>query len=148
MSVFLRWGILGILSVAALVYVYNASKRLSEKRDATPAAASASERSEGRNTAARDVAGSPEDGSSADTPAGGPSADCAEELRVARLAREMRGEGEPLDRLLRSQEIAWQESDARRERLEAVARRWFERDYPIGPEELRASVLRECEPAP
>ncbi len=28
MSVFLRWGIFGILGVAALLYAYNASKRL------------------------------------------------------------------------------------------------------------------------
>jgi hypothetical protein len=30
MSVFLRWGIFGILGVAALLYAYNASKRLAE----------------------------------------------------------------------------------------------------------------------
>ena len=28
MSVFLRWGVFGILAVAALIYAYNASKRL------------------------------------------------------------------------------------------------------------------------
>ena len=39
MSVFLRWGIFGILGVAALVYAYNASKSMAEKRAARDAAA-------------------------------------------------------------------------------------------------------------
>ena len=30
MGVFLRWGIFGILAVAAMVYAYNASKRMAE----------------------------------------------------------------------------------------------------------------------
>ena len=32
MSVFLRWGIFGILGVAGLMYAYNASKRMAEKQ--------------------------------------------------------------------------------------------------------------------
>ena len=41
MSVFLRWGIFGILGFAGLMYAYNASKQMAAKRatSAAPAAA-------------------------------------------------------------------------------------------------------------
>ncbi len=45
MSVFLRWGIFGILGVAALLYAYNASKRMAERHARqTPPAAQAAQR--------------------------------------------------------------------------------------------------------
>ena len=39
MGVFLRWGVLGIVSIAALVYAYNSSKRMAEARAARSAPA-------------------------------------------------------------------------------------------------------------
>jgi hypothetical protein len=139
MSVFLRWGILGILSVAGLLYAYNASKRLAEARSQQAAPVG--------NTSAVQ-GGEPEEvDSAADAATDGLTPECAQELLVAERAREMRRQGETLDRLLRIQEIAWQEPAERRERLEAVATRWFGRDAPVGAEELRSAVLRDCEPS-
>jgi len=63
----------------------------------------------------------------------------------------MRKQGEPLDRLLRIQEIAWQEVPARRARLEQVATEWFTREGDIAPAALRAVAINDCQlhpPAP
>lgn len=142
MGVFLRWGIFGILGVAALIYAYNASKKLAESRSATNAPVAALAPDEDEST--------PEQGNASPDPA---SAQCTMELDVARRALQARREREPLDRLLRIPEIAWQEPPARRERLAQVATRWFnlEGDAPI-PAEFRASVIADCEenlsPAP
>ncbi|HEU5136982.1 MAG TPA: hypothetical protein VFU13_17675 [Steroidobacteraceae bacterium] len=144
MSVFLRWGIFGILGVAALVYAYNASKSMAEKRAARESTPSAAIQAEPPDA---DIADEPE-------PEPEPTAapHCEAELVVAQLALEARREGEPLDRLLRSQEIAWQEPPARRQRLEHVATSWYqlEGEEPI-PEALRISAISDCErfsPAP
>ena len=60
-------------------------------------------------------------------------------------ALEARRQGQPIDRLLRIQEIAFQEP-RRRQRLETVAVRWYqlEGDEPI-PEALRIAVISDCE---
>ncbi|HEU4778301.1 MAG TPA: hypothetical protein VFS58_00315 [Steroidobacteraceae bacterium] len=148
MSVFLRWGIFGILAVAALVYAYNASKRMAEKHTARDApAAVLTPPTESREAEAvpepeRQVASAP-----ASTPP-----HCKAELVVAQRALEARRQGDPLDRLLRIQEIAWQEPPARRRRLEEVATRWyqFEGEEPI-PEALSIRVISDCvhfSPAP
>ena len=136
MGVFLRWGIFGILGVAALVYAYNASKKLAEVHAKDPPVAVTSE---------------PE-GASENESIAGVSKLCAAELVVARRALQARREGEPLDRLLRIPEIAWQEPPARRERLTQVATHWFnlEGEVPI-PAEFRSIVINDCEkvsPAP
>jgi hypothetical protein len=148
-SVFLRWGVLGILSVAALLYVYNASKRVAEVRgqSATGMTAPAA-------TAAADAGQAGE----AAEPAGAPAESVAElsphcevELLIARRALDLRRQDTPLDRVLRMQEIAWQEPAARRERLEQVATRWYGQETPIGAAELKAAVVSDCEqsaPAP
>jgi hypothetical protein len=63
----------------------------------------------------------------------------------------MRKEGAPLDRVLRIQEIAWQEPPARRQRLETVAARWFSYEGDFVPEALRIAVISDCvmhSPAP
>jgi hypothetical protein len=148
MSVFLRWGIFGILGVAAMVYAYNASKHMAEKRAArgTPAAANAA------NAAGADQPAPPPESDPAPAstaPATPPH--CEAELIVAERALVARSEGEPLDRLLRIQEIAFQEP-ARRLRLEKVATDWFnlEGAEPI-PEALRIAVISNCvrtSPAP
>ena len=70
---------------------------------------------------------------------------------VAQRALEARREGEPIDRLLRIQEIAFQEPP-RRQRLEKVATRWYqlEGEEPV-PEALSIAVISDCErfsPAP
>jgi hypothetical protein len=143
MGVFLRWGAFGIIAVAALIYAYNASKSLSERRQVqAPVAVSANE-------------DAPE---SVETEGGQPGAEaldtpqCEEELQVAERALAARRENEPLDRLLRIQPIAFQPDPKRRERLANVARKWFAR-LGADPDaaELRDTVLRDCwrfSPAP
>jgi hypothetical protein len=137
MSVFLRWGIFGILGVAALLYAYNASKHMAEKRAArsAPAGISASSSAEPESL--------PETDAPSDSIDAGPP-HCEVELVVARRARAARAEGQPLDRLLRIQEIAFEEPP-HRQRLETVAARWFKHEgAEFDPETLRAVVMREC----
>jgi hypothetical protein len=154
LSVFLRWGIFGILSVAALVYAYNASKSMADKHSAKSGAvastvaptddeseaASESEPASGVEPARKAAPGSR-------TPP-----HCDDELVVAQRALDARRKEEPFDRLLRIQEIAWQEPAARRHRLAQVAARWYELegDEPV-PEALRIAVISDCvrfSPAP
>jgi hypothetical protein len=135
MSVFLRWGIFGILGVAAVLYAYNSSKRLAEARSAQKTQAPATESQPLPES-------SPE-------PALTPR--CGAELEIAQRALEARRRREPLDRLLRIQEIAFQDPPWRA-RLESVATRWYQwtGDEPA-PEALRDAVVRNCElftPAP
>jgi len=157
MSVFLRWGVFGILGVAALLYAYNASKRLAEARAAKPApvaemAAEPEPTVESDATAAPEAA--PEDRQPpAAAVASAPSAPahCEAELVVAQRAIDLRKEGAPLDRALRIQEIAWEPSPERRQRLEQVATRWFGYEGDFRPEALRIAVINDCErasPAP
>ncbi len=75
------------------------------------------------------------------------SAECEAELVVAQRAIDLRKEGAPLDRVLRMQEIAWQETPERRERLASVATRWFNYSGDFSPEALRIAVINACEPA-
>jgi hypothetical protein len=145
-STFLRWGVFGILGVAALMYAYNASKRLAEARTVTPAAPAAS--AAASTTPAEPVAEPP---ASPATPVpmqaearSTASPDCETELAVARRAIDMRKQGEPLDRVLRIQEVAWQESVERRQRLEKVAARWFGYEGDFAPEALRIAVISDC----
>lgn len=142
MSVFLRWGIFGILGFAGLMYAYNASKRLSERRQSQPVAIVSTE-PQAVSVTTEDTPGS---GNKAVTPV------CAEELQVAVSAMKSRREGEPLDRLLRIQVIAWQSDPKRRARLETVARKWFEwAGAEPGAVTLRDAALRDCwqfSPAP
>jgi hypothetical protein len=141
MGVFLRWGVLGILSVAALLYAYNASKRMAEAQGNKSAATQSA-------SALTETATLPDDESgfesrSGEGPAEAISPHCEVELLVARRAIEMRSQ--PLDRVLRMQEIAWQEPAARRERLETVATRWYGQETPISAEAMRAAVVSDCE---
>jgi hypothetical protein len=140
--VFLRWGVFGILGVAGLLYAYNASKRLAETRAAQPSAPAVSAPA----AAAPPTTESPRAAPVA-APAAAPlSPACEEELLVARRALDMRGQGDPLDRVLRIQEIAWQQDATRRARLAAVATRWhgYEGDFPDAA--LRAIVTADCAP--
>jgi hypothetical protein len=143
-SVFLRWGIFGILGVAALVYAYNASKRMAEKHSREPTAAAVPEPRESEITQAPQREPEP-------STAYATAPHCEAELVVAQRALEARRQAEPIDRLLRIQEIAFQEG-ARRQRLVKVATRWYqlEGDDPI-PEALRIAVISDCvrfSPAP
>lgn len=150
MSVFLRWGIFGIIGFAALMYAYNASKRMAEKHSREPSVAAATERETARTPS---PAMTLEPASEAGTaPVSTAPPHCEAELVVAQRALEARREGVPLDRLLRIQEIAWQEPASRRPRLEGVATRWYqhEGDEPV-PEVLRIYVFSDCvhfSPAP
>jgi hypothetical protein len=132
MSVFLRWGIFGILGFAGLMYAYNASKQLAAKRAAQPPQVA---------PAGATTQGTPEKEETAEPAAIAPR--CEEELLVAQRAREARGQGDPLDRLLRIQEIAFQEPP-RRARLEKVATYWFELPSDPSPEDLRDTAIRNC----
>lgn len=146
MSVFLRWGVFGILGVAALVYAYNASKRMTAVRALRPAPAAAAPQlaiPDSKQSAATETATTP-----APVAAGPPrvtTPQCEAELTVARRAIEMRKQGAPLDRVLRIQEIAWQEPAQRRQRLEAVATRWFAYAADFQPATLRMAVIADCE---
>ena len=145
MSVFLRWGIFGILGVAGLMYAYNASKQMAAKRAArlAPAAVETSQPAERRAEVQAAPAPAP-----AVTNA---PPHCEAELVVAQRALAARAEGQPLDRLLRIQEIAFQEP-VRRQRLEKVATFWFRHEGPAPiPEALRLGVISNCvmtSPAP
>jgi len=145
MSVFLRWGIFGILGFAGLMYAYNASKQMAANRAARAALPPAE--------TAQPAELKPE---LHPVPAAAPSATnapphCEAELAVAQRALAAQGEGQPLDRLLRIQEIAFQEP-ARRHRLEQVATFWFQHEGPQPiPEALRLAVMTDCartSPAP
>ena len=140
MSVFLRWGVFGILGVAALLYAYNASKRLAETHAARPAATVPEPAKVDREQARM----SPPP--AAQIPAA--PARCEEELAVAQRAVDMRRQGDPLDRVMRIQEIAWQESVARRARLEQVATQWFNHEGDIAASALRALVVNDCQQHP
>src|SRR6185503_4752440 len=137
MGVFLRWGIFGILAVAGLMYAYNASKQMAQRRVAAPPPVAAAPAPE---AAAVEPVPDP-----APAEADPMSANCRVELDIARRALEMRSIGEPLDRLLRIQEIAWQEDAKRRERLTQVATRWYARTGPVDAAQLRQAVLADCE---
>jgi hypothetical protein len=140
MSVFLRWGVFGILGVAALVYAYNASKRMAERH----ASREVSQVSVAPGAPMTEPAPVQSESSTA-SPA------CEAELIVAQRALEARAAHEPLDRLLRIQEIAFAEQP-RRSRLEKVATDWFEFAGPEpGPQRLRIAVVSSCtkaSPAP
>jgi hypothetical protein len=129
MSVFLRWGIFGILATAGLLYVYNASKELA-KRAPPPAAAA--------------VTPAPDSAQQA-PPAQPVSTNCEDEVAVAQRAIEARDAGDPLDRLLRTREIAFEADEKRRERLTRVAKRWFAHAEAIGPYSVRRVAAEECE---
>jgi hypothetical protein len=142
MSVFLRWGVFGILAVAGLLYAYNASRRLAEIRGAETPAISAD---------SSDPIGPPTDGQSTEPQVPVPER-CEQELRVAERALEARRQEEPLDKLLRVQLIAFENDSVRRARLEKVATDWYlmEGDEP-SRSLLRSEVVADCErfnPAP
>jgi hypothetical protein len=147
MSVFLRWGIFGILAVAGLMYAYNASKQLGAKRAARVAPAAVE--------TAQPVEREPEAQAAGESAPAAAAMNapplCEAELVVAQRALAARAEGTPLDRLLRMQEIVFEEP-VRRQRLEKVAIFWFQHVGPDPtPEDLRAGVISDCvrtSPAP
>ena len=156
MSVFLRWGVFGILGVAALIYAYNASKRLAEARAAkAPPAAVAAPGPEageisdggGDDEGDEDTTPEPDDPPPAAAAVAAAPAHCEAELVVAQRAIELRKEGAPLDRVLRIQEIAWEQAPERRQRLEQVAARWYGYEGDFRPAALRIAVINDCEAA-
>ena len=154
MSVFLRWGVFGILGVAALLYAYNASKRMAESHAERAAAGTSTPAPAAPVNEAPQVpaglAPAPAAPVVGEKPRTG-SAQCEAELAVAQRAIDMRKQGAPLDRVLRMQEIAWQESPERRARLEKVATRWFNYEGDFSAATLRIGVINDCEratPAP
>src|SRR5690349_11226039 len=105
MGVFLRWGVFGIVAVAALLYAYNASKRLSERRAAERPVASqdAVDEDDAAEDQAETAADTEREAAPEEETEAGPEmpAPCAEEQRVAERALKMRRDGDRLDRLLR-----------------------------------------------
>jgi hypothetical protein len=151
MSVFLRWGVFGILGVAALLYAYNASKRLAEVHAGKPKVAAV----ESANPSTDEPREEPGEPAAAVPPPAEPAqevpAQCEAELVIAQRAIALKQAGEPLDRVLRMQEIAWEETPARRERLEKVATRWYGYEGSFQPGALRMAVINDCRqsaPAP
>jgi hypothetical protein len=147
MTVFLRWGIFGIIGVAALLYAYNASKDLAHARQAKASAAPPVGTTEPVTAEpvtsaqpATDAASAPIAVAEADTVPGR----CVVELDIARRALESRSVGEPLDRLLRIQEIAWLEDVKRRERLTQVATRWYSQTARVDAAQMRRDVIADC----
>jgi hypothetical protein len=146
-SVFLRWGIFGILGFAGLMYAYNASKQMAAKRAArvAPAAVETIQPADSRPEVQAAPAPALPPGATKAPP------HCEAELVVAQRALSARAEGQPLDRLLRIQEIAFQEP-VRRQRLEKLATFWFQHEGPApNPEALRLGVISNCvmtSPAP
>jgi hypothetical protein len=141
MGVFLRWGVFGIIAVAALVYAYNALGHLADRHKAAPAAVVAPPAAE-KTTAESAKIEADAEAAVDDTP---PL--CRVELDVAQRAVESRSIGEPLDRLLRIQEIAWEKDDKRRDRLTTLATRWYDEPGPVDPARLRQAVIGACETA-
>ena len=137
MSVFLRWGVFGILAFAGLLYAYNASKHLTERRTAKPAS----------EVSAAPAAGNapPPELTAEERAAIGER--CLTELAVARRAMEARDGGEPFDRVLRMQEIAFLEDGKQRTRLVKVATRWFQEPQAIDAAILRRIAVTECQDA-
>jgi hypothetical protein len=151
MSVFLRWGVFGILGVAALLYAYNASKKLAEVHAGKPKAVAV----EAANPEADEQPAEPVESTAPAPPVAEPRssipARCETELVVAQRAIDLKKAGEPLDRVLRIQEIAWEEAPARRARLEQVATRWYGYEGSFQPAALRMAVVNDCQqsaPAP
>ena len=147
MSVFLRWGVFGILGVAALLYAYNASKRLSEAQSSRPASAPMSVPAPGAEPESEPIAPHSEGRTTIVPVAPAVAAHCEAELAVARRAIQLRDEGAPLDRVLRMQEIAWVEAAERRQRLETVATRWFGYEGRFSADALRSAVVNACQQA-
>jgi hypothetical protein len=124
--VFLRWGVFGMLTFAAVYLVYNSSKQLANRHERAGGAV---------------VVPTP-----STVQYSGPVIDaCEGEIAVARRALDAHASGDPLDRLLRSREISFEEDADRRARLTRVARRWFEYPGPIDDATLRNTVYAECE---
>lgn len=151
MGVFLRWGVFGILAVAALVYAYNALGRLAERQGGAPAARTAA------GTPAPGGTGTPapggRDGVAAreleSAPAAADERDaipahCQIELDIARRAAEAHSIGEPLDRVLRIQEIAWEKDEQLRARYAALATHWYNEPGPLDIARLRREVVTRC----
>jgi hypothetical protein len=143
MSVFLRWGIFGILGVAALLYAYNASKRMAE-RHVQQAPAAVQPAPPVTDTPPAPARAAPVEPQPFVERAAPPPAECEAELVIARRAIEARRNGEPLDRLLRIQEIAFESSAPRRARLEKVAARYFNYAGEFQPAALRIAVISDC----
>jgi hypothetical protein len=137
-SVFLRWGIFGIIAVAALVYAFNASKDLAARRTASAPAAAGAPAAPATVTAVEPIREYTQEEREGLPP------ECLVELTVARRAVMARDAEEPLDRLLRIQEIAWLEDRKRRERLERIATHWYAQIGPVDPLAMRKEVLTGC----
>jgi len=131
--IFLRWGIFGILAVAGLLFVYNSSKSLAARHERVAAAASAAGAAPTATATADDAPRTPI------------VVACEVELTVAQRAIEAHRDAEPMDRVLRMREIAFEEDAERRRRLSGVAHRWFVYDLDIDAPALRRAVYSECE---
>jgi hypothetical protein len=151
MTVFLRWGIFGLLAVAAVLYAYNASKRLAASKSVeAPAAVTAAPSAEDADTDETPIDPSisaPVHVASEEPPIELEQmpAHCVTELLVAQRALAARRDREPFDRVLRSQHVAFESDARRRRRLEQIAREYFDRGTPDPDDpELRRLIMRRC----
>ncbi|MCB1623543.1 MAG: hypothetical protein KDI32_03065 [Pseudomonadales bacterium] len=117
MTVFLRWGAFALLSIAALIYAY----RVNERSDDIRARLTQQLAVRRAANAERERRTAPVDQRTAATPLDPLSPACEEELQVAIGAARSATAGEPLDRVLRQERIAWQGDPPRKARLTAAA---------------------------
>jgi hypothetical protein len=146
MTVFLRWGIFGLLAVAALLYAYNASKRLSTRKASEPPAALSAPVPADETPIDPSISAPVHvDSGEPEVPLEQMSAKCLAEYLVAQRALVARRDNEPLDRVLRSQHVAFEQNESRRRRLQSLAREWYEGQAmdPDDPE-VRRIILRRC----
>ena len=143
MGVFLRWGVFGIIAVAALVYAYNALGHLAERRKAAPPVAAAPA-TPGPGAVATTAATDSQAAQKSQDESEAIPERCRVELDIARRAAESHSVGEPLDRLLRIQEIAWQKDEKLRERYTQLATRWYAEPTPVDAARLRHDVVVAC----
>ncbi len=132
MTVFLRWGVFALLTIAALIYAYRVNERSSD----ITARLEAQRVQSARLPAA-------EGGSATPPPL---PADCAGELRAVEAAAASAARGEPLDRVLRRREIAFETDPAEKARLTLAANRGFA--APGADATERAAIARAACEAP
>ncbi|HPF25354.1 MAG TPA: hypothetical protein P5528_13520 [Steroidobacteraceae bacterium] len=140
MTVFLRWGVFGLLAISALIYAYRVNERSDDIRTRLEERADEQRRKDARSLPA------PVDPAAAVLPENvADSAKCAEAVQLALDAAAAARAGEPLDRVLRQARIAWQEDQVRKAELATAAELGYSlADTP--PEDIRGVVIEGCRP--
>ncbi len=139
MTVFLRWGVFGLLAISALIYAYRVNERSDDIR------LQLEQRAEQRRAAERELReAARRDVEFSDKPAiASLSSACEEAVQVAVDAAAAAKAGQPLDRVLRQERIAWQDEPVRKQRLAVAARLGYSLHGQDGAA-IRRAVADEC----